>query len=185
MTRTTLLTVAIVAVAAACDSSPTVPSPTLDRSPLASRGGGSESGTPAAWGSGTLVFGATVEKISFNAEQTTPTLEHPFAARGEADFNDKTAHVRGHIRINCLNVVGNTATLSGIITESNDETIEGFEAVFQVVDNDVPGQKDKKSQDFASPILLHAVGTGSDCATGEFDLVPFKGSVEVQPEIGS
>jgi hypothetical protein len=183
MTRTTLLAVAIVAVATACDSRPTTP--TLDRSALAARGGGSESATPAARGSGTVFFGPNIEHISFNAEQTTFTQAHPFAARGEADFNAVTAHVRGHIEINCLNVVGNIATLSGIITESNDETIVGWEAVFQVVDNDVRGVPGKKPRDLASTIQLHEVGIGPDCAAGEFDLVPFRGNVEVQPGIGS
>jgi hypothetical protein len=33
-----------------------------------------------------------------------------------------------------------------------------------------------------SPILFHAVGTGSNCQVpGEFDLVPVKGDFTVQP----
>ena len=188
MRHTALLIVATLAVTA-CESSqaPTsVPrrtalAPSVDR---ASGGGGDDEATAreAAWGDGTVTFAATVEDLEFRAHRVTDR-DNPFAARGEASFNDRTARVRARIRINCLRVTGNTATLSGIVTESNDRTIRGFEALFQVLDDDLtPG----RPVDFASTVLLHAVGTGPDCAVlSEFDLAPFKGYVEVQPEIGS
>jgi hypothetical protein len=138
--------------------------------------------TPAAWGSGSLAFGATVEHLAFAAQQATVSPTAPFAASGEAEFHSTFAMVGGHIRITCLRVVGSQATLSGIVTRSNDPTIVGYEALFQVQDNDAPAMG-RRVPDLASPVLLHAVGTGVDCTVpSEFDLVTFRGELEVQPE---
>ena len=146
-------------------------------------------------GSGTINFGASIEHISVNTSGSS----------GRATFNDRTAsgNVNGTINVNCVRIVGNEATISGIVTHSNRKSIEGFEALFQIRDNgggrgrnddkgkreeDDKGKgKDKgngndRSADMASPILFHAVGTGSNCQVpGEFDLVPVKGDFRIQP----
>jgi len=159
-------------------------------------------------GSGTINFGASIEHISVNTSGSS----------GRATFNDRTAsgNVNGTINVNCVRIVGNEATISGIVTHSNRKSIEGFEALFQIRDNgggrgrnddkgkreeDDKGKgkdkgKDKgdnndnrgrgngndRSADMASPILFHAVGTGSNCQVpGEFDLVPVKGDFTIQP----
>jgi len=56
-------------------------------------------------GSGTITFGTSVEHITVNATGSS----------GRATFQDKAAggNVNGQIDINCVNIVGNTATLSG------------------------------------------------------------------------
>jgi hypothetical protein len=123
-------------------------------------------------GSGTVTFGSSVEHISVNATAgATPT-----AGSGRATFQDKAAggNVNGQIDVNCVRVVGNTATVSGIVTHSNDKTLIGTEAVFQVVDNG-------NGTDFASIINFHARGTGTDCTAGEFDVAPVKGDFTVSP----
>jgi hypothetical protein len=186
MQRTTLALVVALA-ATACDAPiPSAPSPTAlaPSARSASAGGGSEATAPeAAWGVGTVVFARTIEDLAFNARRTTVPLM-PFAATGDAYFNDRTARVRGHIKVNCLRVTGNTATISGKVTESNDPTIVGFEGLFTVQDNDP--QKRGRPADQSSTVLLHEVGVGPDCAVfSEFDLVPFRGYIEVQPEVGS
>jgi hypothetical protein len=85
--------------------------------------------------------------------------------------------VNGHIEINCVRIVGNEATLSGIVTHSNDPTIEGFEALFQIRDNGEGGS----GPDFMSPVLLHEVGIGPDCLVpSEFDLVPVRGNFTIR-----
>jgi hypothetical protein len=102
-----------------------------------------------------------------------------FGASGRATFHDNTVsgNVNGQVDINCVRIVDNEATLSGIVTHSNDPTIEGFEALFQIRDN---GEGSGR-RDFMSPVLLHAVGTGSDCLIpGEFDLAPVKGNFRVE-----
>ena len=163
-------------------------------------------------GSGTINFGASVEHYSVNTSGST----------GRVTFNDRTAsgNVNGTINVNCVRIVGNEATISGIVTQSNRKSIEGFEALLQIRDNgagragdddkakheghdgmkakddktekDDKKEKDDKNKgkgnpgnrgsDMASPILFHAVGTGSNCQIpGEFDLVPVKGDFSIRP----
>jgi hypothetical protein len=123
-------------------------------------------------GSGTVTFGSSVEHISVNATAgATPT-----SGSGRATFQDKAAggNVNGQINVNCVNVVGNTATVSGTVTHSNKKSLIGQEAVFRIVDN---GNR----TDFASIINFHVVGTSTDCTAGEFDVAPVKGDFTVQP----
>ena len=117
-------------------------------------------------GSGTITFGSSVEHISVSASGNS----------GRATFEDKAAggNVNGQIRINCVNVVGTTATVSGIVTHSNKKALIGQEGVFQVVDNG------KKGSDMASIINFHTPGTSTDCTAGEFDLAPVKGNFTVR-----
>ena len=121
-------------------------------------------------GNGTITFGASVEHVSVNASGSS----------GRAEFHDKTVsgNVNGTIEINCVRIAGNEATVSGIVTHSSRKSLEGFEAVFQIRDN---GSK-KSRTDMMSPVLFHAVGTGSNCQVpGEFDLAPVKGDFAVAP----
>jgi hypothetical protein len=78
---------------------------------------------------------------------------------GTATVHDITAGVTARIDVNCLNVVGNTATISGIVTRSSDSALEGFEGIFQVVD----GGEGGAALDLMSLANFFAVGTGADC----------------------
>jgi hypothetical protein len=125
-------------------------------------------------GSGTINFGASVEHYSINTSGSS----------GRVTFNDKTVsgNVNGTINVNCVRVVGNEATISGIVTHSNRKSIEGFEGLLQIRDNGKGRGGNASGPDMGSPILFHAVGTGSNCqVSGEFDLVPVKGDFTVQP----
>jgi hypothetical protein len=126
-------------------------------------------------GSGTINFGASVEHYSINTSGSS----------GRVTFNDKTVsgNVNGTIEVNCVRIVGNEATISGIVTHSNRKSIEGFEGLLQIRDNGKGrGNGKNGGTDMGSPILFHAVGTGSNCQVpGEFDLVPVKGDFTVQP----
>ena len=126
-------------------------------------------------GSGTINFGASTEHYSVNTSGSS----------GRVTFNDRTVsgNVNGTINVNCVRVVGNEATISGIVTHSNRKSIEGFEGLLQIRDNGKGrGNGKNDGPDMGSPILFHAVGTGSDCSVpGEFDLVPVKGDFTVQP----
>jgi hypothetical protein len=125
-------------------------------------------------GSGTINFGASTEHYSINTSGSS----------GRVTFNDRTVsgNVNGTIEVNCVSIVNNQATISGIVTHSNRKSIEGFEGLLQIQDNGKGRGKDS-GPDMGSPILFHAVGTGSDCSVpgGEFDLVPVKGDFTVQP----
>jgi hypothetical protein len=125
-------------------------------------------------GSGTINFGASTEHYSVNTSGSS----------GRVTFNDRTVsgNVNGTINVNCVRIVGNEATISGIVTHSNRKSIEGFEGLLQIRDNGKGRGAKNSGPDMGSPILFHAVGTGSDCSVpGEFDLVPVKGDFTVQP----
>jgi hypothetical protein len=125
-------------------------------------------------GSGTINFGASTEHYSVNTSGSS----------GRVTFNDRTVsgNVNGTINVNCVRIVGNEATISGIVTHSNRKSIEGFEGLLQIRDNGKGRGGKSGGPDFGSPILFHAVGTGSDCSVpGEFDLVPVKGDFTVTP----
>lgn len=119
-------------------------------------------------GSGTITFGSSVEHIAVRTSGST----------GRATFEDKAAggNVNGQISINCVRIVGNTATVSGLVTHSNKKSMIGQEGVFQIVDN---GSK-KATPDMASLINFHQPGIGTDCNAGEFDLTPVKGDFTIQ-----
>jgi hypothetical protein len=129
----------------------------------------------SARGSGHIEFGANREFITFSAVQHSDGT-----VTGTATVHDITAGVTAQIDVNCLNVVGNTATISGIVTRSSNPTLVpvGSESIFQVVD----GGEGQGSVDFMSLANFYAVGTGPDCTVpGEFDLVPVQeGNIQVQ-----
>ena len=116
-------------------------------------------------GSGTVTFGSSVEHISVSVSGSS----------GRAMFQDRAAggNVNGQIAINCVNIVGNTATLSGLVTHSNKKSMIGQEGVFRIVDNG-------RRTDMASIINFHQPGTSTDCNAGEFDVAPVKGDFTVR-----
>ena len=127
----------------------------------------------SASGSGTVFFGNTVEHIAFSAQQVSG-----FAATGEATIHDVTAGVRVHVDVDCLNVIGNYAIVSGVVTQTSDPTAvpEGTQAIFAVVDNG------NGHGDFASIANFYPVGIGPDCSVpSEFDLVRVHGNFTVRP----
>jgi hypothetical protein len=123
----------------------------------------------AAGGAGHITFGSSQEHNSFNA-----TRADDGSVTGHAQVIDRTASglVRFQVDINCLNVTGNVATLSGIVTSSNEESLVGMEALWQVVDNG----EGADPPDLMSLVNLHEPGIGPDCTVpSEFDLVPLEG----------
>jgi hypothetical protein len=127
----------------------------------------------SAQGSGHIQFGNNREFITFSAVQHSDGT-----VTGTATVHDVSAGVKAQIDVDCLNVIGNTATISGIVTRSTEPTLQGFEGIFQVVD----GGEGKESADFMSLANFFAVGTGNDCrAPGEFDLSPVEqGNIQVR-----
>jgi hypothetical protein len=131
----------------------------------------------SAKGSARIQFGQNQESISFSAEQQADGT-----VTGTAHVNDISAGVMVRIDVNCLNVIGNVATISGIVTRSSDPSRVpvGDEGIFQVVDS---GQGDgQRPPDFMSLANFFEVGVGSDCnAPGEFDLAPVEnGNIQVR-----
>ena len=57
-----------------------------------------------------------------------------------------------HMRVTCLNVVGNTAWLNGVITQASNNALIGLPTVTQVVDNSPSGVGDQISFTVFSPV---------------------------------
>ena len=172
MLRRSLGTLALASLTLACDGGATSPPSATDARDAADALAAAAAGGPSVTGGGTITFGASKEHVSVTV----------FGTSGHAQFHDNTVsgNVNGHVEINCVRIVGNEATLSGIVTHSNDPTIEGFEALFQILDNDAGPTGG--GRDFMSPVLLHEVGIGPDCLVpSEFDLVPVKGNFTIRP----
>jgi hypothetical protein len=170
MLRSSLMTLVLASLTLACDGGATNPLSPTDTRDGADVIRAAAAGGPSVTGGGTITFGASEEHVSVSA----------FGTSGRAQFHDKTVsgNVNGHVEINCVRIVGNEATLSGIVTHSNDPTIEGFEALFQIRDND---RSAASGPDFMSPVLLHEVGIGPNCLVpSEFDLAPVKGNFTVR-----
>jgi hypothetical protein len=172
MVRGSLMTLALASLTLACDGGATKPPSPTDTRDAADALRADAAGGPSVTGGGTITFGASKEHVSVTV----------FGTSGHAQFHDNTVsgNVNGHVEINCVRIVGNEATLSGIVTHSNDPTIEGFEALFQIRDND--NGSTTSGPDFMSPVLLHEIGIGPDCLVpSEFDLVPVKGNFTIRP----
>ncbi|MFN2637446.1 MAG: hypothetical protein ABR585_10500 [Gemmatimonadaceae bacterium] len=162
MSRAYFLTLALASFTFACDRGATSSTGLAPVNASAAATAGQ-----SVTGSGTITFGTSIEHISVSTSGNS----------GRVTFQDKAAggNVNGQIDVNCVNIVDNTATISGIVTHSNDHTLEGREGVFQVVDNG-----NGTAPDFASIINFHELGAGTDCSSGEFDLSPVKGNFTVQ-----
>jgi hypothetical protein len=153
MVRGPLVTLMIASAALGCDGAPTRPEAAADARSAGDAALVASAAGPSVTGGGTITFGASKEHVSVAV----------FGTSGTAQFHDNTVvgNVNGHVEINCVRIVANEATLSGIITRSNDPTIEGWEALFQIRDNGQGGRGE--GPDLMSPVLLHEVGIGPDC----------------------
>ena len=170
MARGSLVALALALVTLGCERAPTGPASPLGARSASDGAVAASAAGPSVTGAGTITFGSSQEHLSVSAFGTT----------GHAVFHDQAAggDFHGQIDINCVRIVGNEATISGIVSHSNNPTLEGMEALFQIRDNG----NGASTPDFMSPILFHAVGVGPDCLVpSEFDLVPVRGNFNVQP----
>ena len=130
-----------------------------------------------AYGSGEIAI--PHEVVSFAAVQRGDGT-----ATGFAVVRDISAGVNAFIRVDCLNVIGNLAVISGKVTSSSKpaQVPVGSEAVFQVIDNDAAnGEENDQSADFMSPVNFYDVGVGPDCSVPLEDVEPIqKGDIEVR-----
>ena len=157
MTRTALL-LAVLAIPtiASCDRAPTASAARNADGVTILEGG---TANASAVGVARYVFGATTLHLSFivNNNSTGSTTT------GKALYYSSAADIVMEINVTCLHKSGGTATFLGTIGESNDTSIEGKDAYWQVVDG---------SPDQASIVSLADAGMGPNCETpGEFDLV--------------
>lgn len=156
MKRLAILLLGLSASAAvvSCDSAPTAAPRTADDVTILETG----TANASAVGVARYTFGATTAHLSFIVSNSSTSV-----TTGKALYYSSAADVVMEINVTCLYKSGGTATFLGTIGESNDTSIEGKDAYWQVVDG---------SPDQASIVSLADAGTGPSCTTpGEFDLV--------------
>lgn len=149
-----LLTLAGAAVLVSCDGPPTASARAPEGVTIL------EAGTPDAGAVGVAryTFGATTAHLSFIVTNSSTSV-----TTGKALYYSSAADVVMEINVTCLHTSGGTATFLGTVGESNDASIEGKDAYWQVVDG---------SPDQASIVSLADPGQGPSCTTpAEFDLV--------------
>ncbi len=166
MRRGSHVFVAVACVTLACDRAPTSPN-TLDARAAGQAALAAEPAGASVTGAGTITFGESIEHITVNVVGGT----------GFAVFHDKAAggYFQGKIAIDCANVVGNVATLSGVVTQSSGGFEEGTRVVFQIVDN---------GQGASGPDLMTSivVDPGTACLTPIEDVFPVRGNFTVRGE---
>jgi len=106
---------------------------------------------PSATGSGHFSAGGALRTFAFNA------ITHgDGTVTGQAQVNNRgipgTTPGTDHINVDCLQVVGNTAYVSGTITHSSNASLVGDSGVFSVRDN---GQGAKSPPDQISLVYFY------------------------------
>jgi hypothetical protein len=103
---------------------------------LAAAGGGTQSASAdpsaqSASGFGQVHLGLPTRDFAFSASMSVDGT-----ATGEAQVENRSSGFRGHIRIDCLNVIANVALMTGVWTSSTSPSIPvGSDAFFAVQDN--------------------------------------------------
>ena len=112
--------------------------------------------TQSATGSGQLEFttdGVTaLRTFAFEATEASDG-----SVTGEAQINNRSVPGRLHIQIDCLNVIGNDAVMSGTITSSTEAGVPaGASSIFGVQDNGegAGSAPDRITQQFANSGLV-------------------------------
>ena len=131
----------------------------------------------SAVGSGQFHLGLPLRTFSFSAHTTADGT-----ATGEAQLDNRASGARDHFEIDCLNVLGDIAVMSGTIRSSVDPTLVGTDVLFAVRDNgEGPGAPPDE-------ITLAFTGFGIACTdiTDPTSLTPFlvpieQGQVQVRP----
>jgi hypothetical protein len=81
-------------------------------------------------------------------------------SRGQAELYNRANDTHIHIEIDCLNVSGNIATMSGTVTQSQSHAAVGSDVWFVVQDN---GEGRNANPDRMSPFAVRAAGQGATC----------------------
>jgi hypothetical protein len=114
---------------------------------LATAPAGASTNEPSATGSGHFTLAGELRTFTFNAVTHTDGT-----VTGEAQLDARATGFSEHLQIDCLQVIGNTAYMSGTITRSSREDFVGGTGVFSVQDN---GEGNNNNEDQIS--LLHSL----------------------------
>lgn len=131
---------------------------------------------PSANGQGFINETLGLRTFSFSV-QTKPDG----TVTGQATLHKRaTTLFFAKVDVNCLNVVGNTATASGVVTNSSNSDAIGLVALFRVTDN---GEGQGNTSDQISGLYFDAPDSGTDCHYPDFlPQVPIEGgNIQVKP----
>ena len=125
-----------------------------------------------ATGGGTIEFNSSLETIAFTAQ-----IDAAGDVKGQAEFQLRDLSLTFHVVVDCLQVSGVNAWISGLISTSNDPTLVGQRVLWQVQDN---GEGDASSPDQVSlPVQFNPTAPCQSQAT--LPLVPWtNGNVQVR-----
>jgi hypothetical protein len=132
---------------------------------------------PSASGHGNLTIAGELRTFSFTA-----VTHKDGSVTGEAQLDNRAQGVKLHLAIDCLKVVGNTATVSGTVTEVSGPTViqVGWKSVFRVTDN---GEGGKSAPDTISLVFSFAPPAFIDCHSNfSVPMMPIEGgNIQVRP----
>ncbi len=113
---------------------------------------------PSANGHGNLTTNDELRTFSFHAR-----TRNDGTVTGSATLHNRDQDVFLKLDINCLTVVGNTASVSGVISRHSNPSFIGRTGIFQVVDN---GEGSGNPSDQMSLVFIFGAGSPVDCNTG-------------------
>jgi hypothetical protein len=131
----------------------------------------------SATGSGQFHVSGDLRTFTFNA-----TADSSGNTTGQTQGFNRNAGIKWHGTINCLNVVGNVATMSGVVTDITpglgSPFVVGSNIVFQVIDN---GEGSNAPPDLISLTFFFGPGPPQPCTgLGIFATIPIEhGNVQV------
>ena len=131
----------------------------------------------SATGSGQIHVSGDLRTFTFNANTDSAGV-----TSGQTEAFSRSAGIRWHGTIDCLNVVGNVATMSGVVTDISPAIppnfVVGSNILFQVIDN---GEGSRASPDLISLTFFFGPGTPPGCTGfGVFATIPVEaGNVQV------
>ena len=133
-------------------------------------------GFAAANGQGFLNEPGGLRTFSFNA-----VTKKDGSVTGQANLHSRRSDFTAKLDVNCLNIVGNTATVSGVVKNSSNPDAIGLVALFRVTDN---GEGQGNTSDQISGLYFDAADSGTNCYYPDFLLqVPIEGgNIQVKPQ---
>ena len=130
----------------------------------------------SATGSGQIHVSGELRTFTFNAHTDSSGV-----TSGETQAFSRSAGVRWHGSIDCLNIVGNVATMSGVVTDIDPVVppflVVGSHIVFQVIDN---GEGSNSVPDLISLTFFNGTVNLGCTGLGVFATIPVEhGNVQV------
>ena len=136
-------------------------------------------GNAHANGGGTTVEGTEKSTFVFNAVQQIDG-----SVVGHLTYHFRTADVTFHMQNDCLNIIGNSAVITGTITMVTGTSlpfiVPGARGIFQVQDN---GQGNADPPDLISDVIIYPPMSMIDCGTTPVGnpYLPIDGNIDVKP----